>query len=330
MLNQLKSICRGFCGSYISSFRFIGLVFICATILLLNSTELAQASIPGTIFSYQKISDVEGGFFGILGNADNFGAALTPIGDLDGDTVSDLAVGAPGDDDGGTDRGAVWILFMNTNGMVKSHQKISDTDGNFSGILDDMDYFGVSVTELGSLDSDTIPDLAIGASYDDDGGSNRGAVWILFMNANGTVKSHQKISDTSGNFLGVLDNSDHFGNSVTSLNDLDNDNVPDLAVGAYQDDDGGAERGAIWILFMNVDGTVKSHQKISDTEGTFAGVLDNTDVFGNALTALDLDGDKVVELVAGAAGDDDGGAERGAVWVLKFSQLVHLPIVLKN
>jgi hypothetical protein len=35
------------------------------------------------------------------------------IGDLDCNGVSDLAVGAEGDDDGGTDRGAVWVLFLN-------------------------------------------------------------------------------------------------------------------------------------------------------------------------------------------------------------------------
>ena len=53
--------------------------------------------------------------------------------------MGDLAVGADRDDDGGFDRGAVWVLFLNTDGTVKSHQKISDTQGNFTGILDDSD-----------------------------------------------------------------------------------------------------------------------------------------------------------------------------------------------
>ena len=85
---------------------------------------------------------------------------------------------------------------------------------------------------------------------------------------------YQKISDTQGGFAGGLDDGDSFG-TVTSLGDLDGDGVGDLAVGAHQDDDGGLGRGAVWILFLNSDGTVKSHQKISDTEGGFAGGLDD-------------------------------------------------------
>jgi hypothetical protein len=64
------------------------------------------------------------------------------------------------------------------------------------------------------------------------------------------VKSAQKISDTSGNFTGVLENGDNFGASVVSLGDFDLDGIPELAVGAPLDDDGGTNRGALWVLFM--------------------------------------------------------------------------------
>ena len=43
------------------------------------------------------------------------------------------------DGDGGSDRGAVWILFLNSSGNTKSYQKISDTAGTFTGTLDDND-----------------------------------------------------------------------------------------------------------------------------------------------------------------------------------------------
>ncbi len=39
-------------------------------------------------------------------------------------------------------------------GWVLSHQKISDTQGGFTGRLDNVDWFGKSVASLGDLDGD--------------------------------------------------------------------------------------------------------------------------------------------------------------------------------
>lgn len=271
----------------------------------------------GTVKSHQKISDTQGGFTGSLSQGDQFGFHLTSIGDHDGDGVVDLAVGAHGDDDGGSSRGAVWILFLNTDGTVKSHQKISDTDGGFTGVLDDFDEFGLGMIWLDDLDEDGVGDLGVSARFDDDGGEDVGALWILFLNLNGTVKSHQKISALEGGFTGVLSDGDTFGQFGALLEDLDGDDVNDLVVGAKRDDDGGANRGAVWILFMNTNGTVKASQKISDTEGGFTGALDDFDFFGMAPSSLgDLDGDGVVDVAIGARDDDDGGVNHGAVWIL--------------
>ena len=164
-------------------------------------------------------------------------------------------MGAFRDDDGGVppdaNRGAVWVLFLNPDGMVKSHQKISDTQGGFTGKLDDGEAFGFSAASLSDLDGDGVGDLAVGAAGDTDGGFDRGAVWMLFLNTDGTVKSHQKISDTQGGFTGMLDDSDYFGRSIVSLGDLNGDGVGDLAAGAWGDDDGGSGRGAVWVLFLD-------------------------------------------------------------------------------
>jgi hypothetical protein len=271
----------------------------------------------GTVSSEQKISETVGGFGGVLDPSDLFGVSVSSLGDLDGDLIGDLAVGANRDDDGGTDQGAVWILFLNTDGTVKSAQKISETVGGFGGILDPFDFFGNSVSSLGDLNGDGIGDLAVGAHADDDGGIDQGAVWILFLDSDGTVSSEQKISETVGGFGGVLDPVDLFGLSGSSLGDLDGDGIGDLAVGAPDDDDGGTDQGAVWILFLNVDGTVKSEQKISETVGGFGGVLDPDDTFGGPMSSLsDLDGDGIGDLAVAAARDDDGGTDQGAVWIL--------------
>ena len=160
-------------------------------------------------------------------------------------------------DDGDIDRGAVWILFLRSDGTVKRHQKISSTQGLFPGALERSDFFGVSVDDLGDLDGDGVVDLVAGAQGTKDGGTDRrGAVWILFLRSDGTVRDATKISDTQGNFDGVLDDIDIFGEAVRALNDLDGDGIVDLVVGAQLDDDGpGDDTGAVWLLFLNRDGS---------------------------------------------------------------------------
>jgi hypothetical protein len=267
--------------------------------------------------SEQEISATEGNFNGTLLDDDRFGSAIAAIGDLEVDGVVDLAVGAPGDDSGGSNRGAVWILFMDSDGTVDMEEKISARNGDFNGILQDDDGFGSAVAGIRDLNGDTILDIVVGAPGDDDGGSDRGAVWVLFLNQDGTVQNEAKISASDGNFDGDLDDGDRFGSALAVLGDLDGDDIADLAVGAPGDDDGEPDAGAIWILFMNSDGTVRSEQKISSESGSLEALLRSGDAFGSAIANIDtLNGDIVPDIVVGAPGDDDGGVDTGAAWVL--------------
>ena len=59
------------------------------------------------------------------------------------------------------------------------------------------DAFGASIANMGDLDGDGYDDLAVGATHDDAGGSNRGAVHILFMDEDGAVKSAVEINSST-------------------------------------------------------------------------------------------------------------------------------------
>lgn len=315
---------RFFTGYWAKRPQSIGWTFRCllqlTTFLVCVSGSSLLGQPPISCFDInadQKISDTAGNFTGSLNPQDYMGSSLAFLGDFNNDGTPDIATGAQWDDDGGADKGAIWLLFLNPNGTVQAHQKISETQGGFGGTITTSGNFGASVQPIGDLNNDGVTDLAVGEPHCSDGGANRGAIWILLMNANGTVNSEQKISDTQGGFLGVLNNNDEFGQSVTNLGDLNNDGVTDLAVGAPLDDDGGADRGAVWILFMNANVTVNSHQKISDTQGGFNGGLNNSDGFGHAIDAIgDLDGDGINDIAIGAPLDDDGGTDYGALWVV--------------
>ena len=274
-------------------------------VLLLN----ADGTVKGSV---KLASGTNGG--PTLADGDNFGSSVTSLGDLDGDGVTDLAVGATSDDTGGTDRGAIYVLLLNANGTVKSSVKVaSGTNGGPT--LANGDFFSMSVASLGDLDGDGVTDLAVGANYDDTNGSDRGAVHVLFLNANGTVKSSLKIGSGTNGGPALADN-DVFGRSVVTVGDLDGDNVTDLVVGAEGDDTGAADAGAVYVLRLNSNGTVKNSTKLaSGTNGV--STLAIGDVFGGAVASLgDLDGDGAIDLAIGARADDTGGTDRGAVYLL--------------
>ena len=244
-----------------------------------------------------------------------FGISVAGLGDVDGDGVADLAVGARHDNDGGKWKGAFWILFLREDGSLKRAQKVSDLAGGFPGELEEGDELGQSMAGIGDLDGDGVPDLAVGAFRD--GGGNRGAVWIFFLNRDGTVKTYSKINDRVGGDPGGLRNFDMFGSGLAAPGDLDGDGVEDLAVGARRTDDGGKDRGALWLLFMRNDGTVRARVKVSQERGGFPFALDDDDQFGYQVGRVgDIDGDGVLDLAAGAIFDDDAGSNAGAVYIL--------------
>lgn len=285
-------------------------------ILFLNSDN--------SVKSYQKISKTEGNFYGAIESNDTFGTSVAGLGDLDGDGVEDIAVGAYGDDDGifpsgalpASLRGAIWILFLNTDGTVKTFQKISETSG-ISGLkLKDIDLFGISVANIGDVDNDGTIDIAVGARGDDSNGYSTGALYVLFLNKNGTVRTFKKITHGMNGFDDTINSHDNFGSSVTGLSDLDDDGVEDVAVGGYGYDGDGSMAGAVWILFMNVDGTVKNTKRISNSVGIVNNDLGAFDGFGISTALIsDVSGDGIAELVVGSFADPNASTTLVGNWL---------------
>lgn len=142
---------------------------------------------------------------------------------------------------------------MNRDGTIKRNARLYDTViPNMT--LTTSDWLS-SVTAVGDVDGDGVVDLAIGALGEDDGGSAAGAVYIVFMNRDGSARDSARIVDAD--LGGALDANDELGHDITSMGDFDGNGVPDIAVSTWSDDDGGSAAGALYIIFLNNDGSVK-------------------------------------------------------------------------
>jgi hypothetical protein len=226
-------------------------------------------------------------------------AAIAPLGDLDGDSIPDIVVGAPnwdGAEDGG---GGVWVLFLKRDGSVSRAVEIGHSDVLRSLGVRAESGIGSSFASLGDLDRDGAIEIAVGQNPRLDFGRENGrAVYIVSLGRDGTPLRAQRIHSHKDGFA---DDYSDFGDALAALGDVNHDGTPDLAIADSSDDDGGWRRGAVWVIFFAPDGSIRGRQKISDWSGDFEGHLTDGTELGKSLTgAGDIDGDGVPDLLVGS------------------------------
>ena len=246
----------------------------------------------------------------VIAAGDQFGFSITDIGDLNGDRVRDLAIGAPRADRGGEDTGAVHIVFMHRHTTIVDTAEITEGTLNVPA-LSHHDYFGSSVANLGDLDGDGIQDIAVGASGDN-------TVHIIFLNRDGTVKRSTQINGASPNHP-IINSADNFGTSVIAVGDLDGNNITDIAVGAVNNNHGAPHKGTIHLISLNRDGTVRASVPITSTTPGAPAPLAH-EYLGNSFAILS-DSDKPKALVVGSPHNDYGEADSGTLNIIFLNSL---------
>lgn len=99
---------------------------------------------------------------------------MSGAGDVNGDRLGDILIGAYGDSNGGTYSGGAYLVLGGVSGRVD----LSAADVRFIG-EDEYDFAGRSVSGGGDANGDGLDDILIDSYSDDEGGSFSGSAYLI-------------------------------------------------------------------------------------------------------------------------------------------------------
>lgn len=196
---------------------------------------------------------------------DKFGQTVSGVGDVNADGWNDMAVGAPGTYKNNTP-GYVYVYSGKDGNLLYKLQGRSSKKG---------DRFGFHVNRAGDVNGDGYADVLVGSIGDDDNGWHSGAAYV-FSGKDGKI-IYRFIGDKSP---------DELGHSVSAVDDLDGDSLPDILAGAFN---------VKAISYARVYGS-RDGKVIYEVRGD-----EVNDGFGHSIAGVgDVNNDGVKDFLAGA------------------------------
>ncbi len=255
------------------------------------------------------------------------GFSVSAAGDVNGDGVDDLLIGADRAGPNGYSSGVSYVVFGATgvgrNGIIE----LSALDGSNGFVLNGVttgDHSGFSVSAAGDINNDGVDDLLIGARLSDiNGGGNSGASYVVFGASAVGASGVLELSDLDGSNGFVLNGAfggDWSGSSVSTAGDVNGDGVDDILIGASGSEYYSNYSGISYVVFgssgLGRGGTVELSALDGRNGFELNGVNENEFFEYSVSAAGDVNGDGVDDLLIGAKYDSPNGDYSGASYVV--------------
>ena len=244
---------------------------------------------------------------------DRLGYSVAAPGDMDGDGVPDMALGANATDTSGknTNDGSVYFLY----GPVTADLGAVDIEDEYYARLDaeaSEDRLGSELRGAGDVDGDGYQDVLAGVSaYDYDDYPSTGAAYVIY----GPVTDDGTVSDFADRMVGSNE-LDLAGGSISGAGDVNGDGYDDVLVGARGDDSNGSSAGAAYLVMGPISadsGTLD----LGDVAIRYVGDETHVELGGGVGGGGDQDGDGNLDILVGAPSDDLAGTGAGSVMLYR-------------
>ncbi len=234
------------------------------------------------------------------------GCDLRGAGDVDGDGLGDMVVGASGFDGDGTDVGAAFLFYG--SGDLSGSVSASDYDGILTGSAN-YDVMGARVSGAGDTDGDGYADLLFGArAADPSSRTDAGAAALVPGSA---TRAMGPLAPTA-RIYGEVDG-DLLGDAVGHAGDINGDDLDEVLVGAYAEDTGASAAGAAYLFY----GPLTGNMDAGGADLKLTGPAEGDGYLGRTLIGpLDADGDGVEDLFCAGYLVDTAATDAGAVYGL--------------
>jgi len=312
--------------------RPYALLIACGLALAAASPVVGQSDPLSEPFpAVLELSDLDGVIgFGIVGvdESDQIGWSVNSGGDINGDGVDDIVIGAFSSSPVGRgNAGSAFVVFGRGGGLgFEAVVDLANLDGTNGFRIDGAnrgDQAGLSVASAGDVNGDGVGDFLIGApGADPDGRMGGGSTYLVFGRSNRRFPATIDLGrfDAADGVRLDGSKSDGSGFSVASAGDLNADGVDDVIIGASLASPAGRKNaGVCYVVFGRKAGTpFPATLAMADLDGTDGFQLNGVDIedfCGQSVAcAGDVNGDGVDDVIVGANGADSVG-QANAGWL---------------
>jgi Ca2+-binding RTX toxin-like protein len=260
-----------------------------------------------------------------IATGDRLGAAVSSAGDVNGDGIDDIIVGARFADPNGNESGQSYVVFGSSNGFAASlnPSTLNGSNGFKINGINANDRSGYSVSAAGDVNGDGLDDIIVGAYFADPNGNESGQSYVVFGKRGG-FSSNFELSTLDGNNGFILNGvvaGDRSGITVGKAGDINGDGIDDVIVGAYVASPNGSISGQSYVVFGKRSGFNRTLE-LSTLNGTNGFTINGSaagDISGiDVGSAGDVNGDGLDDLIVGAAYASPNGVSRAGQSYIVF------------